>query len=160
MAMSYRPEDDPRFGDIDASVAATLRFPSGGLAQFVASFGAAAVDNYRVVGTSGDLELDPGFRFDTVIRLRLRRDGKIIETEFPQIDHFGAQVGYFSDCIRSGTPPEADGDEGLADLRALVAIEKAAATGIPQAISTHPRSRHPTPDMVRLTPITDRRLVL
>ena len=160
MGMSYRPEDDPRFGDIDASVAATLRFPSGGLAQFVASFGAAAVDNYRVVGTSGDLELDPGFRFDTVIRLRLRRDGKIIETEFPQIDHFGAQVGYFSDCIRSGTPPEADGDEGLADLRALVAIEKAAATGISQAISTHPRSRHPTPDMVRLTPITDRRLVL
>ena len=99
MAMSYRPEDDPRFGDIDASVAATLRFPSGGLAQFVASFGAAAVDNYRVVGTSGDLELDPGFKFDTVIRLRLRRDGKIIETEFPQIDHFGAQVGYFSDCM-------------------------------------------------------------
>jgi predicted dehydrogenase len=160
MAMSYRPEGDPRFGDIDASVAATLRFPSGGLAQFVASFGAAAVDNYRVVGTSGDLELDPGFRFDTVTRLRLRRNEKIIETEFPQIDHFGAQIGYFSDCIRSGTPPEADGDEGLADLRALVAIEKAAATGIPQAISTHPRSRHPTPDMVRLTPITDRRLVL
>ena len=160
MGMSYRPEDDPRFGDIDASVAATLRFPSGGLAQFVASFGAAAVDNYRVVGTSGDLELDPGFRFDTVTRLRLRRDEKIIETEFPQIDHFGAQVGYFSDCIRSGTPPEADGDEGLADLRALVAIEKAAATGISQAISTHPRSRHPTPDMVRLAPITDRRLVL
>ena len=29
MAMSYRPEDDPRFGDIDASVAATLRFPLG-----------------------------------------------------------------------------------------------------------------------------------
>ena len=74
--------------------------------------------------------------------------------------HFGAQVGYFSDCIRSGTPPEADGDEGLADMRALTAIERAAATGRPQAISTQPRSRHPTPDMVRLTPITDRRLVL
>jgi predicted dehydrogenase len=159
MATSYRPAD-PRFKEVDASVAAMLRFPSGGLAQFVASFGAAAVDNYRVVGTSGDLELDPGFRFDTVTRLRLRRDGKVDETEFPQIDHFGAQVSYFSDCIRSGTPPEADGDEGLADLRALVAIEKAAATRIPQAISTQPRSRHPTSDLVRLTPITDRRLVL
>src|SRR4029079_390773 len=68
MATSYRPAD-PRFKEVDASVAAMLRFPSGGLAQFVASFGAAAVDNYRVVGTSGDLELDPGFRFDTVTRL-------------------------------------------------------------------------------------------
>src|SRR6267154_4948040 len=44
MAMSYRPDDDPRFGDIDATVAAMLRFPSGGLAQFVASFGASEVD--------------------------------------------------------------------------------------------------------------------
>jgi predicted dehydrogenase len=160
MAISHRPADDPRFGEIDASVAAMLRFPSGGIAQFVASFGAAPIDNYRVVGTSGDLELDPGFLFQVATRLRLRRDGKITETQFPQIDHFGAQVSYFSDCIRSGTPPEADGDEGLADMRALVAIERAASTGVPQAISTQPRSRHPTPDMVRLTPITDRRLVL
>jgi predicted dehydrogenase len=160
MAMSHRPHDDPRFDDIDASVAAMLRFPSGGLAQFVASFGASEVDNYRVVGTSGDLELDPGFKFEAATRLRLRRGGKIVETQFPQIDHFGAQVAYFSDCITSGTPPEADGEEGLADMRVLVAIEKAALTGTPQAISSQPRSRHPTPDMVRLSPVTDRRLVL
>ncbi len=159
MAMAHRPGDDPRFGDIDASVAATLRFPSGGLAQFIASFGASAVDNYRVVGTSGDLELDPGFRFDTATLLRLRRDGKSVETRFPQIDQFGAQVAYFSDCIQSGTPPEADGDEGLADMRALIAIERAVSTGMPQAISTRSRSRHPTGEMVRLVPITDRRLV-
>jgi predicted dehydrogenase len=160
VATAHRPVDDPRFGEVEASVAATLRFPSGGLAQFIASFGAAAVDSYRVVGTTGDLELDPGFRFETATRLRLRRDGKIAETRFPQIDHFGAQVAYFSDCIMSGKPPEADGDEGLADMRALVAIERAASTGVPQAISAQPRSRHPTPDMVRLTPVTDRRLVV
>jgi predicted dehydrogenase len=160
MAMVYRPNDDPRFREVEASVAALLRFPSGGLAQFVASFGATDVDNYRVVGTSGDLELDPGFRFETATRLRLRRDGEVRETQFPQIDHFGAQVEYFSDCIRAGTPPEADGEEGLADLRALVAIEKAALTGQPQSITSPPRSRHPTPDMVRFTPATDRRLVL
>jgi len=160
MAMAHRPGDDPRFGEVDASVAATLRFPSGGLAQFVASFGAAAVDSYRVVGTLGDLELDPGFRFETATRLRLRRDGKIVESQFPQIDHFGAQVAYFSDCIRAGTPPEADGEEGLADMRALSAIERAAATGEPQAISSTPRARRPSLDMVRLVPVTDRRLVL
>ena len=160
MAMVNRPIDDPRFREVEASVAALLRFPSGGLAQFVASFGAAAVDTYRVVGTSGDLELDPGFRFDTATKLRLRRDGDVRETQFPQIDHFGAQVEYFSDCITTGTPPEADGEEGLADLRALVAIEKAGLTGQPQSITSPPRGRHPTPDMVRFTPATDRRLVL
>ncbi|MBV1704770.1 MAG: Gfo/Idh/MocA family oxidoreductase [Hyphomicrobiales bacterium] len=160
MATAHRPADDPRFGDIDASVAATLRFPSGGLAQFVASFGTAAVDDYRVVGTLGDLRLDPGFRFETATRLLLRRDGKSIETQFPRIDQFGAQVAYFSDCIANGTPPESDGEEGLADLRVLLAIEKAASTGRPQPISSPPRARHPTPDMVREIPPTDRRLVL
>jgi predicted dehydrogenase len=160
MAMAHRPKDDSRFAEVEASVAALLRFPSGGLAQFVASFGAADVDSYRVVGTKGDLELDPGFRFETATRLRLRRDGEVRETQFPQIDHFGAQVEYFSDCIKAGTPPEADGEEGLADLRALLAIEKAALTGQPQTITSPPRARHPTPDMVRVTPVTDRRLVL
>jgi predicted dehydrogenase len=160
MAMVHRPNDDPRFREVEASVAALLRFPSGGLAQFVASFGAAAVDNYRVVGTAGDLELDPGFRFETATKLRLRRGGEVRETQFPQIDHFGAQVEYFSDCIKAGTPPEADGEEGVADLRALLAIEKAALTGQPQTITSRPRVRRPTQDMVRFTPATDRRLVL
>jgi predicted dehydrogenase len=160
MAMAHRPGDDPRFSEVDASLSALLRFPSGGLAQFVVSFGAAAVDNYRVVGSLGDLELDPGLKFETATRLRLRRDGKIVETQFPQIDHFGAQVAYFSDCITAGTPPEADGEEGLADMRALIAIERAVSTGQSQPISSPPRARHPTTDMVRLATPTDRRLVL
>lgn len=159
MAMVHRSNDDPRFREVEASVAAMLRFPSGGLAQFVASFGAADVDAYRVVGTTGDLELDPGFRFETATKLRLRRDGDVREIQFPQIDHFGAQVQYFSDCIKAGTPPKADGEEGLADLRALVAIEAAALSGQPQTITSPSRARHPTPDMVRVTPVTDRRLV-
>jgi predicted dehydrogenase len=154
-----RPVDDPRFTEVEASVAATLRFPSGGLAQFVCSFGAAEVDSYRVVGSKGDLELDPAFKFDLAMKLRLRRDGVTSETTFPQIDHFGAQVAYFSDCITSGNPPEADGAEGLADMRALLAIEAASRTGRPQPIHSPSRPRHPTPDMVRLSPVTTRRLV-
>ncbi|WP_445222776.1 hypothetical protein ACKWRH_46965 (plasmid) [Bradyrhizobium sp. Pa8] len=92
VAMGHRPIDDQRFGEVEASIAALLRFPSGGLAQFVASFGAATVDHYRVVGTAGDLELDPGYRFETATKLRLRRDGEVGETQFPHIDHFAAQV--------------------------------------------------------------------
>ena len=74
------------------------------------------------VGTAmGDLELNPGYRFETATKLYSRRDGKTVETAFPQTDHFGAQVAYFSDCIeRVEPPPEADGEEGLADgVRAL-----------------------------------------
>jgi predicted dehydrogenase len=159
-ATTHQPKGDPRFAEIEATIAATLRFPSGGIAQFIASFGAGEVDNYRVVGSKGDLELDPAFKFDFAMKMRLRRDGVTIETTFPQIDHFGAQVAYFSDCIAAGTPPEADGAEGLADMRALIAIEAAARTGTPQHINSPPRLRHPTPDMVRMAPVTTHRLLL
>jgi predicted dehydrogenase len=159
-ATTHHPSGDPRFAEIEATIAATLRFPSGGIAQFIASFGAGEVDNYRVVGSKGDIELDPAFKFDFAMKMRLRKGGVTTETTFPQIDHFGAQVAYFSDCITSGTPPEADGEEGLADMRVLLAIEAAARTGLPQPIASPPRQRHPTPDMVRMTPVTAHRLVL
>ncbi|KAF0175060.1 MAG: putative glucose-fructose oxidoreductase oxidoreductase protein [Rhodobacteraceae bacterium] len=155
-----QPADDPRFAEVEATLAATLRFPSGGLAQFICSFGAAAVDNYRVVGSNGDIELDPAFKFDFAMKMRLRRDGVTTAITFPQIDHFGAQVAYFSDCITAGTQPEADGAEGLADMRALLAIEAAARTGKPQPIQSPPRPRHPTSDMVRMAPVTTHRLLL
>jgi predicted dehydrogenase len=93
IATAQRPADDPRFSEVDASVAAMLRFPSGDLVQFVASFGAAAVDNYRVVGTSGDLELDPGFRFETATRLRLRRDGRSSRPSFRRSTILARRLG-------------------------------------------------------------------
>ena len=156
-----QPKDDPRFAEVEATIAATLRFPFRRSCAIRRRRSAqAAVDNYRVVGSQGDLELDPGFKFEVAMKLRLRRDGVTTETTFPQIDHFGAQVTYFSDCIRQGTPPEADGAEGLADMHVLLAIEAAAKTGQPQPITLPPRPRHPTPDMVRLIPITTHRLLL
>jgi predicted dehydrogenase len=159
-ATVHQPKGDPRFAEIEATLAATLTFPSGGIAQFVSSFGAGSVDNYRIVGSSGDIEMDPGFKADCAMKMRLRQGGVTQEVTFPQTDHFGAQVAYFSDCISTRTPPEADGAEGLADMLALLAIETAAKTGQPQAIQTPPRSRHPTADMIRLSPVTTHRLLL
>lgn len=158
-ATKHQPEGDPRFAEVEASIAATLRFPSGGIAQIIASFGAAAVDGYRVTGSEAEIELDPGYRFETATTMRLRRNGAVEETVFPQLDQFGGQVAYFSDCINSSTPPEADGEEGLCDMRVLLAIEESANTGKPVAINSPARPRYPVPDMVRERPVTGKRLV-
>ncbi len=160
IATLHRPTDDPRFTEVESSIAATLRFPSGGLAQFIASFGTAPIDSYRVIGTSGELELDPGYRFETATHLRLRRDGAVEETAFERVDQFAGQIAYFSDCVGTGQPPEADGVEGLADMRVLLAIEEAARSGRSVALSPMTRPRHPEPDMERRCPVTDHRLVL
>jgi predicted dehydrogenase len=152
--------NDPRFGEVEETICATLRFPGDRIAQFLASFGGAEIDMYRVVGTEGEITLDPGFRLDIATKIRISKGSEVTEQTFPQIDHFGAQTAYFADCIQTGTRPKADGEEGLADVRVLRAIERAAETGTPQKIDTPSRNRHPAPDMVRLIPVTDRRLVL
>jgi predicted dehydrogenase len=160
VAMATHGDRDPRFAEVPETIVATLRFPGDRVATFVASFGAAAIDGYRVVGTCGELEMAPGYRFETATRLRLVRDGVASERSFPRLDQFSGQVACFSQCILEGTPPEADGHEGLADVRAMLAIEEAARTGVRQPIASPPRPRHPTPDMVRTFPPVDRRLVL
>lgn len=151
---------DGRFVEVEETLTAVLRFPGDAIASFTVSFNAAAIDTYRVVGTEGEIEMQPGFRFETPTRMILRAGGKVTETTFADVDHFGGQTAYFSDCILAGQPPEPDGAEGLADVRALLAIEEAAKTGQPQTIASPPRPHHPTPDMVRLVERTDKRLLL
>jgi len=160
VALADHGENDPRFIEVEETICATLRFPGGRIATFVASFGAAPLDMYRVIGSRGELEMSPGFKFETATRLRLVQAGQTTERSFPQVDHFSGQVAYFSDCILEGKSPEADGWEGLADVRALTAIETAARTGQSQRIETPPRLLRPSTGMVRTFPPTERRLVL
>jgi len=104
--------------------------------------------------------MNPGFRFETATRMILTSGGEAREQVFPDIDHFGAQTAYFSDCIREGIQPEPNGYEGLADVRALLAIEAAVKTGTSQHIATPFSGRNPAPNMVRMIERTERRLVL
>ena len=128
-AMASRPTAGPRFAEIDASLAVTLKFPGERLAQFFCSFGSGTSESIRIIGSNGELILDPAFKFDSAPRMTIRSDGKEETTPFDQVDHFAGQIAYFSDCITSKSLPEADGDEGLADMRALLAIDEAARTG-------------------------------
>lgn len=160
-AMAGHCEGDPRFAEVEETLAVTLRFPGERLAQFLVSFGADALDNYTVVGTRGVLTVDPGYRFETDVAFTHRAGGEPVATHTAApCDHFGAQTAYFSDCILTGTPPSSDGAEGLADVAVLRAIEASVNTGKPQPVTLPPRPRHPGPDTLRQVPRTDRRLVL
>ena len=159
IAMKGHADGDPRFSEVEETIAVTLRFPADRFAQFTVSFGTADTDMYRVVGTEGEITMEPGYRFPFPTRMTLTSGGQTTVREFPDIDHFGAQTEYFSDCILRGLRPEPDGQEGLADVRAMLAIEAAAKTGLPQKINSPERPVHPNPDTVRLVPRTDKRLV-
>lgn len=139
---SRRPDSPFPF---DGTVAVTLRFPSGRLAQFTVSYETEGVDAYRVAGTKGDLHLQPAFLFGMGLAGTLTREGKAATLSYPSVDQFGGQTRYFSDCILHDRAPEPDGEEGLCDIRVLEAIERALATGRIQSLEPRTRTRRPDP---------------
>lgn len=159
MAIKGHGDGDTRFREVEGSMAVTLLFPGERLAQFLFSFEADDTDTYRIIGTKGEITVEQCFDFHLTPRVWLTQGRNRREIEVPDSDHFGGQAAYFSDCILTGTPPIPDGREGLADVRALLAIEAAAKTGQPQNIRTESRDRHPNADTVRIVPRTERRLV-
>jgi glucose-fructose oxidoreductase len=54
---------DKRFSEVDETVTAVLRFPGDRVATFTCSFGAAAAGWYQVVGTKGDVCVDPAYEY-------------------------------------------------------------------------------------------------
>jgi predicted dehydrogenase len=159
-AMRDAGPDDPRFKEVEETICATLRFPGGRIANFFSSFGASPFESYTIAGTTGVIDVYFGYRFETARRIRVIRDQVVTEKIVPNVENFSGQTAYFSDCILKGARPESDGEEGLADMRALLAIEEAARTGVPQKISSPPRTIHPAMDMVRKFPPVSRRLLV
>jgi predicted dehydrogenase len=159
-AFSARKEER-RFDEIDEMFAVSMRFPEERLASFTVSYGANPIDQYRVVGTLGDLEVNPGFGFKEPLRHKLRVGTRVSERVFPKTDQFGAETKYFSDCILENRDPEPDGEEGLADVRVLLAIEEALETGVPKPITARvEREVRPSRDQViRLAPVTSDDLI-
>jgi predicted dehydrogenase len=159
-AVKSQGDQDTRFTEIEETYAVTLTFPRGRIAQFIASFGADQTDVMTVVGTKGALEMSPGYQFQYGYSIKHRIGMDIVETPFDQVDHFGGQVAYFSDCIISKIEPESNGQEGLLDMEIMIAVERAAATGKSVALNLERRDRRPHLENARAIPITQKRLVL
>lgn len=120
---------EPRFVGVEEAVTAILRFPQERLAMFSVSFGAASVATYRVVGTEGDLEVEPAYEYAMPSELRVTVNGKSRRKQFASRDQFAPELLYFSECIRRDVQPEPDGREGLADVRVLRAIDQSMTLG-------------------------------
>jgi len=67
--------DDARFAEVPEIVSVWLRLPEDRVGQFIVSYGSAAVGEYRVSGTKGDLLLTPGFGWETGQTLTLTNEG-------------------------------------------------------------------------------------
>ena len=149
----------------------TLRFPEERMAQFVVGYAATPVNCYKVVGTkgtvfviltserrrfeycfSGEVEVNPAFMFGSGVKIACKTtiNGKEDSKTFPETDHFGGETEYFSECILNNVDPEADGHEGLNDVRVIVAIKESLdGKGKTVKIKSEQRSKRPVLEQVK-----------
>jgi predicted dehydrogenase len=140
--------------EVEESASCWMRFPNERLATFAVSFGAAKVSSYRIVGTKGDLAVDPAYEYAKPLKHRLTIDGEQRERRFAKRDQFAPELLYFSDCILQNRDPEPSAEEGFADVRIIRALYRAAETGRPVELAPFERRERPSLEQeIRRPPI-------
>ena len=149
-----------RFRKVDEMTSVLMRFPEECLASFTASFGASDLGFYQIVGTKGDLRVDPAYEYAGELRHILRVEQKTRRHTFAKRDQFGPELVYFSDCVRKGREPEPSGTEGLADVRVIRAALESARTSRPVRLGSLRGVERPDPDQeIHRPPVEEPELV-
>jgi predicted dehydrogenase len=117
-----------KLAEIDESTGALLRFKDECLAAFVTSFNAADVGAYRIVGTKGEIRVDPAYEYAEGLKYELTVNGKTVRKTVPKRDQFAAELLYFSDSILHDRKPEPSGEDGMQDVRIVEALYRSAKT--------------------------------
>jgi predicted dehydrogenase len=127
-AMVYSTPNDPRFKEVEQNVIFQLRFPSGAIANCTSSYGYYPTSHYRVIGTKGWLQMDPATWY-TGLRMKVGDKDGITEKELPIRDHFAMEMDHMSQCVMENKEPLTPGEEGLRDIKIMMAIYESAASG-------------------------------
>jgi glucose-fructose oxidoreductase len=136
--------DDERFAEVEEMFSATLRFPGDRLASIICSFGSSDCGEYRVVGTKGNVRLDPAYEYAMQLKQYVTTGGAPRERVFAKRDQFAPELAYFSRCIQRGAEPEPSGWEGLADVRIIEALYRSAKSGKPVKLPPFEKRTRPT----------------
>jgi len=147
---------ESRARGVDESTTAILRFPGDRVAQITASQGAADVDELRIVGTRGDLRVEPAFTYVEPRAHHLTIEGKRSEKTFGRSDQFAPELLYFARCILDDSEPVPSGIEGLADVRVLEAIAESTRIQVPVQLAAFARSKRPGRELEIVRPAVRR----
>jgi len=123
---AFETKTDPKkFVDVDETMTWQAKFPSGVIGNCTTSFNSAGMGRIRAYAQKGSFGLDPAFNYGGI--KGSRSDGKPLE--FPATDHFATEMDDFSRCIIENKPTKVSGEEGLRDIKLLMAIYESARTG-------------------------------
>lgn len=115
---AFETKTDPKkFAEVDESIFWTLRFSSGILANCGSNYVADDMDRLRVFCEKGWFELQPAYEYGGLKGRTSKGALKIKQT-----DHFAVEMDDFARCILEGRTTKVPGEEGLRDIRVMMAI--------------------------------------
>jgi predicted dehydrogenase len=119
--------DPARFSEVEESVVWDCKFPGGAVSHCGSSYNTAGIGYFRVIAERGWFALEPAFNYDGI--RGVRSDGKPIDR--PATDQFAVEMDDFARCIMDGKATRVPGEEGLRDVRLMMAIYESARSGRP-----------------------------
>jgi predicted dehydrogenase len=131
-AQIHSAPDDPKFREVEESVAFTLRFPSGVVAQCMTSYGVYEARALTVHTPAATIDLQDAFAYRGQRLFVSHRDGKAgarDEKVLQPKNQFALEIDHFSRCVQENLRPRTPGEEGLQDQVLMEAIYEAARTG-------------------------------
>jgi predicted dehydrogenase len=132
-AFTYATPNDPRFKEVEETISIDLRFDSGLLASILSSYGFGC-NRFRLYGTRGQLESEP-IQAYTNNYLWFTHSGRSKqEITYTPVNHFAAEMDHFADSIQNNKPVLTPGEEGLKDLKVMMAAYESARIGKPVRI--------------------------
>ena len=123
--------DPVKFKEVDESIVWQEKFPSGVITYCSASYNSSVVSRLTAVAQGGWFELNPAFLYSG--NHGRRSDGKDID--LPNVDQFAAEMDDLAQCILDGKPTKVPGEEGLRDVKIMMAIYESIKSGQPVKLS-------------------------
>jgi predicted dehydrogenase len=126
-AVSYSTTNDPRFKEVEETIALELRFASGIMASCLSTYGFNC-NRFRLYGTEGQLEAEP-FQGYQGNRLWKSQNHNRQQVQYEPVNHFAAEMDDFSHCIQTDQTSRTPGGEGLKDVKVIMAAYESARAG-------------------------------
>ena len=128
VSAKYGPVNDPvKFAEVEASVSWEMTFPGGLKTTCRTNYDKGGENNFQVTAEKGTFGLNPAYNYNS--SRGTRSDGQAIN--LPGVNQFTAEMDDFAQCIKNNQTSKVSGEEGLRDVRIMLAIYESARTGKP-----------------------------
>ena len=119
--------DQEKFKEVEESVDWEMTFPGGLKTTCHTDYTRGGTNGFTVTAEKGTFGLNPAYNYGTA--RGTRSDGEAIS--LPGVNQFGAEMDDFARCIMNHQPSKVSGEEGLRDVKIMMAIYESARTGRP-----------------------------